>query len=68
MQWTVAFGTNAPPTVTIRGHAMANGVQWVAAFEQTLRTQGWVLIPAWGGVKVVPKDSLEDYKKAGLVK
>jgi hypothetical protein len=65
---TVVFGINAfPPTVTGK-RAMVNGVQWVAAFEQTLRTNGWVLSPAWGGVKVIPKDKVEKYQRAGLVK
>jgi hypothetical protein len=49
------------------------GVRWAAGFEQALRDNGWLLVPVRQGlvtdvVKVVPKDKLEEYRKAGLVK
>jgi hypothetical protein len=46
-----------------------NGFHWVAAFEQTLRDNGLVLLTNKPGVvKVIPKNKLEDYRTAGLVK
>lgn len=46
-----------------------NGAQWVAAFEQTLRTNGMILLSNKAGVvKVIPKTKLDAYRKAGLVK
>jgi hypothetical protein len=46
-----------------------SGVQWVAAVEQALRNDGLLLIPQSRRlVKVIPKDNLEEYRKAGLVK
>lgn len=63
VQRTVSFGTTNSVT----------GVQWVAGFEQALRDNGWLLVPVTRGlmrevVKVVPKDRLEEYGKAGLVR
>lgn len=57
--WTVDFGhTNT-----------LNGSQWVAAFEQTLRADGLLLLTNKPGVvKVIPRSKLQDYRKAGLVK
>jgi hypothetical protein len=59
----VSFGTTNRVT----------GVQWAAGFEKALRDNGWLLVPVRQGlvadvVKVVPKDKLEEYRKAGLVK
>jgi hypothetical protein len=45
-----------------------NGVQWAAVFEQAVRDNGWVLTTESGRVKVVPKDKLQEYQRAGLVK
>ena len=46
-----------------------NGAQWVAAFEQAARSNGLVLIPeSRRVVKVIPKEKLEEYRKAGLIK
>ncbi len=46
-----------------------NGTKWVAAVETALRDQGILLVRDNGRwVKVVPKDKLERYRKAGLVK
>jgi hypothetical protein len=45
------------------------GPQWVAAFEQALRDGGLVLLSNKNGVvKVIPKNKVEEYRKAGLVK
>jgi hypothetical protein len=54
----------------IFGHTNTlNGSQWVAAFEQALREDGLLLLTNKPGVtKVIPKNKLEDYRKAGLVK
>jgi hypothetical protein len=46
----------------------ATGVQWAAGFEQALHDNGWVLTTGGGRVKVIPKDKLEEYRQAGLVK
>ena len=59
----VSFGTTNKVT----------GVLWAAGFEQVLRDNGWLLVPVrqelmTDVVKVVPKDKLEEYRKAGLVK
>jgi hypothetical protein len=46
-----------------------NGFQFVAAFEQTLRDNGLLLLTNKPGVvKIIPKNKLEDYRNAGLVK
>ena len=46
-----------------------NGAQFVAAFEQALRDDGLLLIIVRRGVvKVVLKNKLDEYRKAGLVK
>ncbi len=59
MSRSVSVGTNANLT----------GDVWVAAMEQSLRDRGWLLITNGGRrVAVVPRDKLEEYRKAGLVK
>jgi hypothetical protein len=56
---TVNFGT----TNTL------NGTQWTAALERALRGDGLLMLSNKAGVvKVIPKDNLEEYRKAGLVK
>lgn len=46
-----------------------NGAQLVAAVEKAISDGGWLLIPENGGlVKVIAKDKLDRYRKAGLVK
>jgi hypothetical protein len=46
-----------------------NGAQLVAAVEKAISDNGWLLIPENRRlVKVIPKDKLEKYRKAGLVK
>lgn len=46
-----------------------NGAQFVAAVEKAMNDAGWLLIPENRRlVKVIPKDKLEEYRKAGLVK
>jgi hypothetical protein len=41
----------------------------VAAVEKAISDNGWLLIPENRRlVKVIPKDKLEKYRKAGLVK
>jgi hypothetical protein len=53
------FGTNF----------VLKGDVWVATMEQRLRENGWLLITNRGGpVTVVPRDKLDQYRKAGLVK
>jgi hypothetical protein len=61
--------------VSFESTKTVRGVQWVGSFEQALRDDGWVLITLRRGlavrqglVKVIPKDKLEEYRKAGLVK
>jgi hypothetical protein len=51
------------------GHSKPlNGTQWVAAFEKALQNDGYVLIrDRSGAVKVIPKDVLAEYQRAGLV-
>jgi hypothetical protein len=45
------------------------GPQWVAAVEQALRDDGFLLLSdKTGVVKVLPKIKFDDYRKAGLVK
>ena len=46
-----------------------NGAQWAAALERALCDDGLMLIPVRRGVvKVIPKDKLDEYQRAGLVK
>jgi hypothetical protein len=46
-----------------------NGMQWVAAFEQALQSNGYEIIRESSGVvKVIPKQAFAEYEKAGLVK
>jgi hypothetical protein len=46
-----------------------NGAQYAAALEKAISADGWLLIPEDGKlVKVIPKDKLDRYRKAGLVK
>ncbi len=46
-----------------------NGTQWVAAVETALRDDGILLVPDNGRLlKVVPRDKVDKYRKAGLVK
>ena len=52
------------------GHSKTlNGTQWVAAFERALQQDGYDLIRERSGmVKVIPKDAVAEYEKAGLIK
>jgi hypothetical protein len=55
----ISFG----PTNTL------SGALWVAAFEQAARSNGLVLVQeSRRVVKVIPKDKLEEYRMAGLIK
>ena len=75
-QCTQVTGTNyliareALRDPTYFGHSKTlNGAQWVAAFERALQQDGYDLIRERSGVvKVIPKDVVAEYEKAGLIK
>jgi hypothetical protein len=59
----------APNRISFSPTNTLNGAQWVAAFEQAARDNGLVLLQvSKRNVKVIPKNKLEEYRKAGLIK